>query len=122
MERLKIKDLKTGPLNTARCGQTLTDESLVRMISGVWVFSDAETSSSFVRIGAVAEDEFYYISDEDGSLTARYAEKFDMLRSYDVSEEIENRKDKRNAFTEPFVLDSQIWDLVESMKSRISKE
>ena len=27
-----------------------------------------------------------------------------------------------NAFTEPFVLDSQIWDLVERMKSRMGSD
>ena len=27
-----------------------------------------------------------------------------------------------NAFTEPFVFDSQIWDLVERMKSRIGSD
>ncbi len=26
-----------------------------------------------------------------------------------------------NAFTEPFVLDEQIWDIVEKMKSRIEE-
>ena len=41
-----------------------------------------------VRIGEVSEEEFYIIDDPDGSLNERYAQKLDMLRNYEVSEEI----------------------------------
>ena len=27
-----------------------------------------------------------------------------------------------NAFTNPFVLDAQVWDIVENMKSRLTEE
>lgn len=47
---------------------------------------------SFIRIGAVAEDEVYYFEDEKGELAGRYANKLEMLREYDVSDEIEETR------------------------------
>ena len=54
-------------------------------------FKFADTApdiKAMVRIGEVSEEEFYIIDDPDGSLNERYAQKLDMLRNYEVSEEI----------------------------------
>jgi len=54
-------------------------------------FKFADTApdiKAMVRIGEVSEEEFYIIDDPDGSLSERYAQKLDMLKYYEVSEEI----------------------------------
>ena len=57
-------------------------------------FADPATDiRSFIRIESVAEAEFYYFSDEDGSLKKRYAEKIAALDTYAVSEEIEKTRE-----------------------------
>ena len=48
---------------------------------------------SFIRIGAVAEDEFLFIGDEDGALARRYTEKIEILHHYDADEEVEKTRD-----------------------------
>ena len=56
-------------------------------------FADAKTDEQLiVRIGAVMEDEFSVIDDENGSLAKRYKEKIDMLSTYEPSEEIEETR------------------------------
>lgn len=52
-----------------------------------------EDKRQFIRIGAVAEDEFLFLADEDGKLTKRYAEKIEMLHYYDAGEEIEKTRE-----------------------------
>lgn len=54
---------------------------------------------SFVRIGAVAEDEFLFISDEEGTLAKRYADKIEILHHYDADEEVE--KTREMSFLDP---------------------
>lgn len=64
-------------------------------------FADTATDiNAIVRIGAVSEEDFFIIEDPDGSLKERYADKLDMLATYDVSEDIEKTR-------EMFFLDGQ---------------
>lgn len=48
---------------------------------------------SFIRIGAVAEDNFLFFADEDGELAERYADKIEMLHHYDADEEVEETRE-----------------------------
>lgn len=57
-------------------------------------FEETSTDTrSFIRIGAVAEEEFLFFADEDGSLAKRYEEKIEMLHHYDVDEEVEKTRE-----------------------------
>ena len=58
-----------------------------------WRFTDGNDEiRSFIRMEAVAEEEFTLINNEDGRLSARYAKKLEMLKVYDVSKEIEKSR------------------------------
>ena len=48
---------------------------------------------SFIRIETVAEDDFLFFSDEDGSLAKRYADKIEILHHYDADEEVEKTRE-----------------------------
>lgn len=70
----------------------LTMEILAAGIENDGRFSFADTTTekrAFIRVSAVIEDEFFVFSDENGSLSRRYAEKLDVLKHYAASEEIE---------------------------------
>ncbi len=45
------------------------------------------------RIGSVMDTEFLIADDEDGKMSAEFAGKLEMLKSYDVSEEIEKTRE-----------------------------
>ena len=56
-------------------------------------FADTKTDEQLiVRIGAVLDDEFSIIDDQDGGLRKRYDDKLSMLSMYDASEEIEETR------------------------------
>ena len=58
-----------------------------------WRFTDGNNEiRSFIRMEAVVEEEFTRINNEDGRLSARYAQKLEMLKVYDVSKEIEKSR------------------------------
>ena len=56
-------------------------------------FDTASDVRSFIRIGAVAEEEFFYFGDEDGDLAKRYTEKIAVLHHYDAPEEVEKSRE-----------------------------
>lgn len=58
----------------------------------VTFFDGTDTYRSFLRIGAVMEQEFFSLRDEDGSLYAEHATKIKQLRHYDVSQEVEQTR------------------------------
>ena len=58
----------------------------------VTFFDGTDTYRSFLRIGAVMEQEFFSLRDEDGSLYAEHATKITQLRHYDVSQEVEQTR------------------------------
>ena len=58
----------------------------------VTFFDGTDTYRSFLRIGAVMEQEFFSLRDEDGSLYAEHATKIKQLRHYDVSQEVEHTR------------------------------
>lgn len=73
----------------------LTMEILAAGIKDGDDFTFFDTSSetrAAVRVGAVIEDEFFILDDEDGGLSKRYSEKLDMLGHYAVSDEIEETR------------------------------
>lgn len=47
-----------------------------------------EEIRSFIRIGAVDDVEFYHLEDEDGCFQKQFADKLEMLKTYDTSEDI----------------------------------
>ena len=49
----------------------------------------SKETRSFIRVGTVADDDFLFFADEDGSLAKRYADKIDILHHYDADEEAE---------------------------------
>lgn len=56
-------------------------------------FADGNDNfSSKIRIENVADDEVAFFGDEDGTLAERYADKLEMLHSYDASEEVEKSR------------------------------
>lgn len=58
-----------------------------------FTFFDTLTETrSFIRVGAVIEDELFFFDDNDGGLSKRYSEKLDILKHYAVSEEIEETR------------------------------
>ncbi len=59
----------------------------------LWRFAESNQQiHSFIRIDAVANDDFGLIMDEDGKLAGRYSEKLEVLKAYDPSEEIEKSR------------------------------
>jgi hypothetical protein len=48
---------------------------------------------SFIRIGAVDKEEFLFFADDDGALAKRYADKIDILHSYDANDEVEKTRE-----------------------------
>lgn len=55
----------------------------------VTFFEGADAYRSFLRIGAVMEQEFFALEDEDGSLYTKHATKIERLRRYDANEKVE---------------------------------
>lgn len=58
----------------------------------VTFFEGTDTYRSFLRIGAVMEQEFFALRDEDGSLYAEHATKIEQLHHYDASQEVEQTR------------------------------
>lgn len=81
-----------------------------------WRFTDGNDDiRSFIRMEAVAEKEFFLISNTDGRLSARYAKKLEMLKAYDVSEEIEKSRtfDFLDGCRHPQYIDDVLVTLIE---------
>ena len=74
-------------------GLTLEVLGCARKHDEFWQFADSNNLiRSFIRIDAVADDDFGLFMDEDGKLAKRYAEKLEILKAYDPSEEIEKSR------------------------------
>ena len=69
---------------------------------------------SFVRIGAVENDDLIRLEDADGRMKERYAEKIRMLKGYDVSEEIESTRGMAflDASRDPYCVDDVLVCLI----------
>lgn len=77
-----------------QCGLTMEILAVGEESKNGFRFYDGnDTIRSFIRIGAVAEDEFSFFDDEDGTLAKRYADKLEMLHHYDASEEVEKTRE-----------------------------
>lgn len=77
--------------------------------------------SSKLRVGAVEEAELFVCSDEDGKLSKTFADKLEMLKTYDVSEEIE--KTREMEFLDPCRHEWYIDDImVRLMKDGLQAE
>ncbi len=48
---------------------------------------------SKIRMGNIADDECYYLPDEDGKLAEMYADKLEILKNYDASEDVEKTRE-----------------------------
>lgn len=59
---------------------------------GFAFFDTSIETRAFIRVGAVIDDEFFFFDDVDGGLSKKYAEKLDVLKHYEVSEEIEETR------------------------------
>ena len=59
---------------------------------GFAFFDTSVETRAFIRVGAVIDDEFFFFDDADGGLSKKYAEKLDVLKHYEVSEEIEETR------------------------------
>ena len=58
-----------------------------------FMFADTNPEvRSVIRIGTVADSDFYYFPDEDGTLAKRYADKIAALKTYDADEEVEQTR------------------------------
>lgn len=58
-----------------------------------FAFFDASKENRVIlRVGSVIDDEFFFFDDADGELSEKYAEKLDVLKHYEVSEEIEETR------------------------------
>lgn len=55
-------------------------------------FDGNDTIRSFIRIGAVENEDFFWFEDADNSIKDRYTEKIQMLEAYNESEEIEKTR------------------------------
>ncbi len=74
-------------------GLTLEVLGCARRHNEFWRFADSnKLIRSFIRIDAVADDDFGLFMDEDGKLAKRYSEKLEVLKAYDPSEEIEKSR------------------------------
>lgn len=57
-------------------------------------FADGNDSITFkIRIENVADDEVTLLTDEDGRLAEKYADKLEMLKGYDAPEEVEKTRE-----------------------------
>ena len=59
---------------------------------GFRFFDGNDSIRFFIRIGAVENEEFVFLPDKNGTLRTRYSEKIEMLKGYNVSEEIEKTR------------------------------
>lgn len=59
---------------------------------GFAFFDTSVETRAFIRVGAVIDDEVFFFDDADGGLSKKYAEKLDVLKHYEVSEEIEETR------------------------------
>ena len=48
---------------------------------------------SFIRVGAVIDEDFLYFDDEDGSLAERYSKRIEILHNYDADEQVEQTRE-----------------------------
>lgn len=56
-------------------------------------FEDGNEEMSFkIRIGSIMDDECFYFDDKDGKLYNKYIDKMEMLKSYDVGDDIEETR------------------------------
>ena len=55
-------------------------------------FDTSVETRAFIRVGAVIDDEFFFFDDADGGLSKKYVKKLDVLKHYEVSEEIEETR------------------------------
>lgn len=77
-------------------GMTLEILATGKKSRGGFKFADTNTSvKCMIRVGAIGDDEFFLLDDEDNNLKNRYAEKLEILSAYDVSEEIEESRKMR---------------------------
>lgn len=77
-----------------QCGLTMEILAVGEESKNGFSFYDGnDTIRSFIRIGAVAEDEFSFFDDEDGTLAKKYTDKLEMLHHYDASEEVEKTRE-----------------------------
>ena len=75
-------------------GLTLEVLASAQKTSKGFRFADTnESIRSFIRIGAVEEDEFFFFPDENGDLAERYANKIELLHHYDAPEEVEKTRE-----------------------------
>ena len=75
------------------CGLTLEVLASAQKTGKGFCFAGAdETIRSFIRIGAVAEEECLCIPDEKGELAGRFAGKLELLHRYDAPEEVEQTR------------------------------
>ena len=74
-------------------GLTLEVLAAGRKTAGGFQFADGINDiRSMIRIETVEDEDFYWFQDEDETLAGRYKENIEMLRSYEVSEEIETTR------------------------------
>ncbi len=76
------------------CGLTLEILAMAQKTSKGFRFADTnESIRSFIRIGAIEEDECLYFPDEKDELAKRYASKLDIVREYNAPEDVEKSRE-----------------------------
>lgn len=55
-------------------------------------FDQCKEHRVILRVGSVEEDEFYLFDDSDGRLQKKYADKIEILKDYEASEEVEETR------------------------------
>ena len=74
-------------------GLTLEALACARKRDGRWQFADSNPLvRSFIRFGAVKDEEFFFTTDQSGFLKKRYARKLEILKAYEVSEAVEKSR------------------------------
>ena len=74
-------------------GLTLEVLACARKRDGRWQFADSNPLvRSFIRFGAVKDEEFFFTTDQSGFLKKRYARKLEILKAYEVSEAVEKSR------------------------------
>ena len=74
-------------------GLTLEILATAKKVSkGLQLSETIDSVRSFIRIGAVEEDECISFPDEKGDLAKRYASKLEVVHGYDSSEDIERTR------------------------------
>ena len=76
-----------------QAGLTLEVLACARTHGDAWQFADSNPLvRSFIRFGAVKDEEFTFSLDQSGSLKKRYAAKLEILKAYKASEAIEKSR------------------------------